>query len=381
MKATINNCHDEQILKELCSIFERGLIQKEIFLSVDDAQNEEEAYNVICTKYGISHKTADFIFHTTFNHWFSPNYDKVKSAYDSIARETLGRNSFHNGINMDYYIPLLKTFCQKTMSIYDKGYDQGPFIPYTMTNYSNAPIKIMYVGRDTYYWEPAETLKKAFRNNKLEDYLIANAKCVDVDKMLTWKNNTGSFWNFVNKLHLMIRTGQMVSDITTIDDKQKSILEEIGYGNLYSIEMLSTLRKRFEESELPITSEYETICKAAKPFETLKSMIEAYHPDYVFVLSWIEKNDFFEGTDFVWQKDLYQDADKKYRAVYLSNQYDTKVIWTLHPNAMWRRGLSKNDTQELIEFLANTYRMFESKSKQGAVHFFSAQFAIKNPPE
>ena len=232
-----------------------------------------------------------------------------------------------------------------------------------MTNYSNAPIKIMYVGRDTYYWEPAETLKKAFRNNKLEDYLIANTKCVDVDKMLTWKNNTGSFWNFVNKLHLMIRTGQMVSDITTIDDKQKSILEEIGYGNLYSIEMLSTLRKRFEESELPITSEYETICKAAKPFETLKSMIEAYHPDYVFVLSWIEKNDFFEGTDFVWQKDLYQDADKKYRAVYLSNQYGTKVMWTLHPNAMWRHGLSKNDTQELIEFLANTYRMFESKSK------------------
>ena len=43
MKATINNCHDEQILKELCSIFERGLIQKEIILSVDDAQNEEEA--------------------------------------------------------------------------------------------------------------------------------------------------------------------------------------------------------------------------------------------------------------------------------------------------------------------------------------------------
>ena len=125
MKATINNCHDEQILKELWSIFERGLIQKEIILSVDDAQNEEEAYNVICTKYGISHKTADFIFHTTFNHWFSLNYEKVKSAYDSIARETLGRNSFHNGINMDYYIPLLKTFCQKTMSIYDKGYDHG----------------------------------------------------------------------------------------------------------------------------------------------------------------------------------------------------------------------------------------------------------------
>lgn len=114
---------------------------------------------------------------------------------------------------------------------------------------------------------------------------------------------------------------------------------------------------------MPVTQEYLAICKAAKPFETLKSMIEAYQPDYVFVLSWIEKNEFFDGTDFEWQKNFYHDTDKKYRAVYLSKQYKTKVIWTLHPNAMWRKGLNKNDTQNLMIFLANTLNQLESTKK------------------
>lgn len=232
-----------------------------------------------------------------------------------------------------------------------------------MSKYKDAPLKIMYVGRDTLSWEPVETLKKAYQENKLEDYLIANTKCVDVEKMLEWKNNTGSFWNFVDKLHLLIRTGQMVTDINSVSKQQRDILEEIGYGNLHSIELIETLRYRFGEPEMPVTQEYLTICKAAKPFESLKSMIEAYHPDYVFVLSWIEKNDFFDGTDFEWQENMYKDRDKKYRAVYLSKKYKTKVVWTLHPNAMWRKGLTKDETQDLMEFLANTYRMLESKYK------------------
>ena len=33
-------------------------------------------------------------------------------------------------------------------------------------------------------------------------------------------------------------------------------------------------------------------------------MIDAYHPDYVFVLTWIEKGDFFEGLEkeYEWKR-------------------------------------------------------------------------------
>lgn len=360
MNTSIYKCKDEQILKELCSIFKRGLGQKELIDASEMAKDIEETCQVICDKYGVSRKTAEFIMNMTFKHWFSLNLQKVEAAYEAWVKESQKPMMGINKINKDYYLPLLKEFCNKTLSLYDKGYDQGPFIPYTLSNYDKAPLKIMYVGRDTYYWESIETLKKAYQENRLEDYLEANTKCVDVDKMLTWKNNSGSFWNFANKLHLLIRTGLLVSDITTINEKQKEILEEIGYGNLYSIELLETLRKRYEEPDLLPTPEYQIICEAAKPFESLKSMIEAYHPDYVFVLTWIEKNEFLEGTDFLWQKNWYTDKNKEYRAVYLSKLYKTKLIWSLHPNALWRKGFCKEDTENLIYFLANTLKELES---------------------
>jgi len=87
MRATINNCKDEQILKELCSLFERGLIQKEIILSVDEAHNEEEAYNTVSKKYGISPKTAEFIFHMTFDHWFSRKGARVTEKTGGYSQE------------------------------------------------------------------------------------------------------------------------------------------------------------------------------------------------------------------------------------------------------------------------------------------------------
>lgn len=255
-----------------------------------------------------------------------------------------------NFVNKQYYLPLLKDFCNKTISLYEGAYDQGPFIPYVMSNYDGAPIKNMYVGRDTYYWEPFETLHKAFIEGALDKYLDANIKCVTTDTMLKWKNNSGSFFNTIEKLHLLLRTSKYVSDITTIGKKEKDILEEIGYGNLFSIEIPQTIKKRYEDNTYLPPKEYWEICNAAKPFETLKSMIEAYDPDCVFVFSWIDKeNDFFEGTDYTQQKEWFEDG---FRAVYTSKQYHTKVIWTLHPN---RFSFLRTSVEEMCYYLADTY--------------------------
>ena len=254
-------------------------------------------------------------------------------------------------VNKQYYLPLLKEFCNKTISLYENGaYDQGPFIPYVMSNYSDASTKIMYVGRDTYSWEPFETLHKAYIEGALDKYLNANIRCVTTDIMLKWKNRSGSFFNMIEKLHLLIRTGKYVSDITAIGEEEKSLLGEIGYGNLYSIELPQTIRKRYEDKKYQPPKEYEEICNAAKPFETLKSMIEAYNPDYVFVFTWIDKeDDFFEGTDYTQQKEWYDDG---LRAVYTSKQYHTKVIWTLHPN---RFKFLQTSVEEMCHYLADTY--------------------------
>jgi len=255
-----------------------------------------------------------------------------------------------NFVNKQYYLPLLNDFCNKTISLYEEVYDQGPFIPYVMPKYNDAPIKIMYVGRDTYSWEPFKTLHKAFIEGNLAKYLDANIRCVTIEKMLKWKNNSGSFFNMIEKLHLLLRTGKYVSDITTIGEKERIILDEIGYGNLFSIEIPPTIKKRYDDSTYCPPKEYWEICDAAKPFETLKSMIEAYNPDCVFVFSWIDKeDDFFEGTDYSQQKELYENG---FRAVYTSKQYHTKVIWTLHPN---RFSFLRTSVEEMCYYLADTY--------------------------
>ncbi len=279
-----------------------------------------------------------------------------------ITKEHKKQTNMHNYINKEYYLPILKEFCEKTMSLYECGYPQGPFIPYTMPNYKNAPFKIMYVGRDTWEWTHYNVLIDAYKNGRLNDYLEANIKNVDVDIMLKWKNKSKAFWTFVDKLHLLIRTNEYVSDLTSINKIQKEILNEVGYGNLYSIEIPATLKKRIDSFEdvavwdlITNKEQYQYIREAAKPFETLRSMIEAYNPDYIFVLTWIDKDDFFEGTDFQRQENMFED---KFRAVYSSELYQTRIIWSLHPN---RFSFEKTEIEEMCYYLAGTFNQLVIK--------------------
>lgn len=262
-----------------------------------------------------------------------------------------------NYINKEFYLPLLKEFCKKTIPLYKCGYPQGPFIPYTMPNYRNAPVKIIYIGQDSSDWTRCNILEDAYKDNCLEKYLEANCSNVNIENMFDWKNKNGAFWPFVEKLHLLIRTGVYFPDITSINNEHKEIIKEVGYGNLYSIEIPRTIKKRIDSYEdievwklISDKKHYQMIREAAKPFETVKSMIEAYNPDIVFVLSWTEKDDFLAGTDFQRQNELLEEP---FRAIYISKLYHTKIIWSLHPN---RFSFERTNTEEMCHYLADTYK-------------------------
>lgn len=272
-----------------------------------------------------------------------------------------------NFINKDYYLPLLKEFCDKALPLYECGYPQGPFIPFVMPNYMTAPVRILYVGQDTREWTRYNVLKDAYEIDHLVDYLNANKSNVYVEKMLEWNNNSRAFWPFANQLHLLIRTGEYISDLSTINDDQKKLLGEMGYGNIFSIEIPKSLERIDSYEDVPVQElisnmeQYNSIREAAKPFEKIKTMIEAYRPDFIFILSWTEKPEILEDTDFLWQEKMYRDKDKKYRAVYLSNHYKTKIIWSIHPNRLGWLHFDKNDRADLIDFLADTYHLLSSE--------------------
>ena len=89
MRATINNCKDEHILKELCSVFKTPLVQSDINHSIDNATSMDDALDILSKKFGICKKTAEFIMDMTISHFYSLNYEKVNKVYHNL----LGKKS------------------------------------------------------------------------------------------------------------------------------------------------------------------------------------------------------------------------------------------------------------------------------------------------
>lgn len=146
------------------------------------------------------------------------------------------------------------------------------------------------------------------------------------------------------------------------------LLEEIGYGNLFSIERIETLKKkkykpkgmsdeRTEYDDINDIDGYKALCNLAKPFENLKTIISAYgEPDIVIILSWTDKNDFFEGLDdYECEKELYEEY---YRSVFLSKTHKTKVVWSSHPN---RFPYMSTNQEKMCQYLCDTVNILMNK--------------------
>lgn len=240
---------------------------------------------------------------------------------------------FGNGnlLNVDYYKPILEQFIKENKQLYvESGYPWGLFIPYVFPNYKNASLKIFYVGRDTYYWTKRDVMLESFDRNDLERYFSENASAVYLDKCIKWGNGSGAFWSFVNKLHLYIRTGE-IKDLNFLSEDDKAILQEVGYGNINSMELNQTLlnNEGWSVEDFDFDKLY-SLRVQSKMFDKISHIINAYHPDVVIILNWDNYADYYlDEFDFIWQKNLYIDSKQ---AVYLSDETKTKVIWSSHPN-------------------------------------------------
>jgi hypothetical protein len=268
-----------------------------------------------------------------------------------------------NNINEKYFAPIFEDYLKGIEPFKDCGYWQLPFIPYTFPLYESSPLKVFYVGRDTYYW--CEYAEEYYADPKA--YLKDNSEFVTSNKIKEeeeWKE--GRFWGMVGKLHLQLLTGIYHESVNDLTEKDFKLLEGIGYGNLYSIETPQTLKKKYsggersEWDDIKDVSGYKKLRLMARPFEQLKTIFEAYgEPDVVFVLSWSNKEDvFFEGLDYE-QKEEWFEND--FRAVYLSKTHRTKVIWTSHPN---RYRFLRTDTEKMCQYLCDTYKTLEHVTEE-----------------
>lgn len=251
-------------------------------------------------------------------------------------------------INKKYYLPLLKNFYENTKDLFIKSnYPYGPFIPYVFSNYYKAPLKIFYCGIETAGW-----IKKNNTNNyllcgregRLQDYLEEDAKTMDVDKALEVGNRSGNFWPFVNKLHLLIRTKIFVDDLKAINSEQKTLLSEIGYGNINAMEKPDTITHN-EGNILQDLVAYWKIREMTHPFESLKSIINAYSPNIIIVLGKSYSQITYNDLDLDHIDSLHEEGKLD---VYKVKSINTIIFQTLHPHAFSFKGTNNKEMAYII---------------------------------
>ena len=237
--------------------------------------------------------------------------------------------------------PLLEAFLQETKTI-NSGYPYGPIIPHVFEQYDQAPLKVFYCGRDTYYWLEENLLSK----DTIPSYLSRNASVITPEAMMD-NNNLSNFWTFVSQLHLYLRTGKMADDLTRLSSQQIKTIREVGYGNLHSIELKQTLiNEGTWEGINP--SEYNVLVQKSKSLDKLKYILDAYEPDIVFILSWENYMEFFNGLEYENVASWYEED---LRSVFTVKGYRTKIIWTSHPH---RFSFLRKDAKGMIRYLGDT---------------------------
>lgn len=243
--------------------------------------------------------------------------------------------------NKNIFASLLEVYLRETTTI-NSGYPYGPFIPHVFEQYGQAPLKVFYCGRDTYYWLTENLLSK----DTILSYLSRNASVITPETM-TDNNNLSNFWTFVSQLHLYLRTGKIADNLTQLTPEQIQTIREVGYGNLHSIELKQSLINEGTWEDIN-PSEYNSLVQQSKSLDKLKYILDAYEPDIVFIFSWENYMEFFNGLEYENVASWYEED---LRSVFTIKGYRTKVIWTSHPH---RFPFLKKDAKAMIKYLGDT---------------------------
>ena len=239
------------------------------------------------------------------------------------------------------YLPLLEKFCSEIVQ--NKNLNDIPevFVPIAMPNYIDAEKKIFYCGSDTFGWGEMSNLMEFFKDNDLKNYLTENNKWLTPEGIIKHSNNNpASFWGLVIRLHLMIKTKQLKS-LSNLTDEDINHLNDIGYGNIYSIEHQKILKKRgvWENIDKYV---YDDIKSKSCMFDHLKLILNCFNPDIVFIFTWDEskEEDIFLDLKPEWNE---VDFKKGIISTYTIEGYKTKLIWCLHPNRLRFKSMNADE--------------------------------------
>jgi len=255
-----------------------------------------------------------------------------------------------NYINKEYFRTIVGEFFEKNSPEFEEsGYPHEPFVPYVMPNYLKAPVKVFYVGIDTLNWEHAEDYIEKMKNGLVDEWLQEHADRCSILDMYT--ENATTFFSLVARIQLMIRTGRYYESLEDLNDEELEIVNEVGYGNTYSIELAKTL-----EGEGWNDYDYDKYCyfweNAYTMLDGFHHIINAYDPDYIIVANGSFVKD-TRGFQKLMANEVYDSEDMLLK-VWEIEGCKTKVINVNHPNN--RQGVTMEMiTKGVYELLKYTF--------------------------
>lgn len=227
--------------------------------------------------------------------------------------------------------------------ITENDYPHSPFIPYVLSGYCKAPVKVMVGGRDTYYWN-------SFQDFFKENYLDINESTVTVSYLEQHNRakDQGTFWKNVQRAYLLFRTGEYISDLTLLSEDHYAILSELGCWNYNSIEKDESLGNEDSDWQPASMANLSALREICRPFSSVKNIIDAYEPDILVLLHWTDDMSPFEGLNL---NRIALGCGSV--ALFSIEGYRTKVLWSYHPRALMTFG---NDERAIAEMLARALK-------------------------
>ena len=274
------------------------------------------------------------------------------------------------------YDPLKRALCnfgneiEKDCRIDDMRLPWCPMLPYVYPKYAFMKMKIFYVGQDTRGWDLRLSDKEdeklfsfffqCYDNADFQPYLERNSKALTLEKRIySWPDRPGSFWFGVNSLQLKLlldRDPKM--GLRDLSEEEREVIDGIGYSNLNSIEIESTLRSQGYWDQIS-QEQYWKIKKSSEVnLDGVRYILQCFKPDCIVVTSWYGKTEEAYFSDCLWKR--CENEEKPLSFIKVQNylvEYAgcrCKVIWTYHPRSWggwsWERfAISVNELAKHIQ--------------------------------
>ena len=252
---------------------------------------------------------------------------------------------------LEIFAPLLNDFYAETK---DLSFDNIPsiFIPHVKHGYHKSERKVFYFGQDTKGW--GDTKGDIFNRNEeqsIKEYIDSSSWWLNSSWLWHADNKRIlGFWLLVTKLHLRLnKVNERVSINNKLEDKYKEILNDFGWGNIHSIQIPASF-SRVEWSKIN-KEHYKIIKEKSKKLDSVVHTIKAFNPDLIFIFNWEQyKSVFLEEFKMEDELEINEKLDhvnKHFQIIKLKN-YNSYIIWTVHPVYLPRIGSSSDKLVEII---------------------------------